>query len=494
MNYLLSVLIFSPVVAILPLIFIKKDKEKVIKWLGFAGTLPPVFLTGLLVAKAFQDGAVSSFAENREWIQFGNGAYTIGYDLLIDGLSLALLSLSSLIFSLAALASWHIKKEWKGYFTLFLLLEIGTLGLFCADNFALFFLFFEVTFVTLFFLIGKWGDFEKERASFQFLLYNGLGSVLLLIVIGGLLAQTGTLNFHELEFLLLQNGGAGRSFLFLCLIIAFGIKLPVVPFHKWMVFVHKEAHPAVVMIHSGILLKIGAYGFIRIAMGLFPDEWTRWGQLLMILGLINLLYGASLAFIQKDLKGVWAYSSIAHMGFVLLGLAALNAPGVQGAIFQTVSHGFISAFLFLLILPLMDRTGTTELEKLGGLAKITPNWSGLLLVGGLAVLGLPGTSGFIGELTVLISTFEAEPIIAIFACLGLVFTAAYALRAVMKTTFGKVDQGQEPMVKTENGKNLYIWLPASLFLLLIIGLGLYPDALVEIIKGSVEKTMMGFGG
>src|SRR5690606_22254952 len=158
MNYLLSVLIFSPVVAILPLIFIKKDKEKVIKWLGFAGTLPPVFLTGLLVAKAFQDGAVSSFAENREWIQFGNGAYTIGYDLLIDGLSLALLSLSSLIFSLAALASWHIKKEWKGYFTLFLLLEIGTLGLFCADNFALFFLFFEVTFVTLFFLIGKWGD------------------------------------------------------------------------------------------------------------------------------------------------------------------------------------------------------------------------------------------------------------------------------------------------------------------------------------------------
>jgi len=507
---ILSMTIFSPLLVLLFLLFIKKENERMIKTIGTLGTLPPLGLVLFMTVKGIQGESLSIYHEHLEWIQFAGGK-TIGYDLAIDGLSISLLLLSSIIFALAGFLSWHIPKEWKGYYSLFLLLEMGTLGVFCSDNLLLFFLFFEITFVSLFFLIGKWGEAGKERASFRFLLYNGIGSVLLFIAIAGLFAKMGTLQFAELEYwLLITENGPFKTFLFLCLVVAFGIKLPAVPFHQWMVQVHKEAHPIVVMIHSGVLLKIGAYGFIRMAIGFFPEEWAQLGFLVIILGIVNILYGASFAFIQKDLRGVWAYSSVSHMGFILIGLGALNPIGLQGAIFQAISHGLIAALLFLILLPLVDKTGTTELERLGGFASISPNWAGLLLVGGMAVLGLPGTSGFIAEVTVIIGLFERESVLASIACLGLVLAACYSLRAVLKTSFGpkgtfkangfgsmKNLEEERSDMKLPSGVSARKWsygLPASILVFFIITLGLYPDLILSLIKETVEKTMMAFGG
>lgn len=499
MNYLLSITIFSPLIGFIAILFMKKDNENLIKWLGVLATVPALLITGWLSINALLEKSILDVSERFLWMQFGESTsgplYSIYYELGLDGLSLAMMTLTALIATLAAFVSWHIKGEWKGYFLLFLLLEVGMLGLFAAENFILFFLFFEVTLITVFFLIGKWGGFAKEKAAFQFLIYNGLGSSLLLIVIGALFARTRSANFAVIAESLAGNVGAVNFSeaaiwgLFITLFIALGIKLPVVPFHTWMVRVHKEAHPAVVMIHSGILLKIGAYGLIRFGIGIFPDQWRDAAYVIMILGIINILYGAFIALIQKDLRLVLAFSSISHMGFVLLGLGALNEAGIQGAIFQTISHGFISSFLFLLVSIMYERYGTTKLDQLGGMAKTMPVVAGSLMVGGMAALGLPGTSGFIGEFTVLLGSFENQPIIGSIAAFGLILTAAYILRANLQISFGDVgksmlDPGSGRMLVPAKLKT-YEWLPAVVLVGLIIGLGVFPDVLVNIISQSI---------
>jgi len=514
MNILLSLIIFLPIIGVLLLSIINKNNEKLIKLVGFFATLPSLILLLLLVGKTYMEGAVSSFQEKINWIQIGNFSngseifYEINYELGIDGLSLAMMTLTAILSTVASLISWHISKEWRGYYQLFLLLVTGMLGLFAAENFILFFLFFEITLITTFFLIGKWGNFAKEKAAYQFLIYNGLGSLILLIVIVTLFARTGTSNFDSLQFLLNVNEENvlineittfGKWALLIALIVALGIKLPIVPFHSWMVHVHKEAHPAVVMIHSGILLKIGAYGLIRVGMGIFPNEWKSASLAIGILGVINILYGAFLALQQKNLRTVWAYSSVSHMGFVLVGLAVLNEAGVQGAIFQTVSHGFISAFLFMLVSIFYNTYKTTELQELGGTAAKTPILSGLLLIGGLSALGLPGTSGFISEFTVILGALNEYIVLGILAAIALVFTAAYTLRAVLMITYGEQSAIVSGIDQTVNGSKRsqlrgFEWLSSIVFLLFIIALGVYPDLLTDVISDTVAKTIIGLGG
>src|SRR5690606_37384784 len=304
----------------------------------------------------------------------------------------------------------------------------------------LFFLFFEVTLVTTFILIGYWGYVHRERAANWFLLDNGLGSAIMLLAFIGILVLFQTPEFSKMQEAVLAGQNPNISeiqwLIFAGIIIAFGIKLPLFPFHSWMVRVHAEAAPSVVMIHAGVLLKMGAYGLIRFGAELFPVQLKESAVLLAILGLINILYGAILAFVQRDLKRVLAYSSISHMGIVLLGIASLNIAGLTGAVFQTVSHGFIAALLFFLIFSLTERTGTTRIDELGGMAKAMPVLSGLLLAAGMALLGLPGMSGFISEFLAFLGLFKSEPVLAAVGALGLILAAAYTLRAVLRTTFG----------------------------------------------------------
>ncbi|CAM3839391.1 NADH-quinone oxidoreductase subunit M [Mesobacillus zeae] len=499
-SYYLSLLVFSPLLGIILLAFMSKDSEKSIKLLGFMATLPPAILALMAYVSRLMGKDLADFSERVRWIQFGNlpqmgeDFFTVYYELGIDGFSLLMIVLTAILSTLAAIASFHIKKEWKGYYMLFLLLEIGMLGVFTAQNLILFFVFFELTLIPMFFLIGKWGFFEKEKAAYSFLIYNGLGSAILLIVIMVLFARTGTTNIEALKILvntansdlITPLSDSVKYGLLIALLVAFGIKLPIFPLHSWMLRVHVEAPPSIVMLHSGILLKIGAYGLIRFGMGIFPEQFKELAVVLAVLGVINLLYGAFLAFIQKDFKMVLAYSSISHMGIVLIGLGALNQAGIQGAIFQVVSHGLISALLFFLVGVFYERTHTTDISKLGGMAKGMPIASGFLLAGAMASLGLPGMSGFVSEFMAFLGLFEEMPWLAAVGTLGIIMTAVYLLRAVLAITYGRADREFAGITDLRS----YEWAPVLVLVGLIVLIGVYPAVLSEPLK----SVLLGLGG
>ncbi|MBM7690699.1 NADH-quinone oxidoreductase subunit M [Peribacillus deserti] len=503
---LLSVLVFSPLIGILALCFISKNQEKAIKWAGILATVPALALSLFLYSYYLGGNNLSAFSEKVRWIQFGSIAnadsklFAVDYELALDGFALLMVLLTAVLSTLSAIASISIKKEWKGYFMLFLLLETGMLGVFMAQNMVLFFIFFEITLIPAFFLIGKWGYIEKEKAAFSFLIYNGFGSAVLLIVIMVLFARAGTSNIEALRYIINVGGvplvspiTEGMKYgLLIALLIAFGVKLPIFPLHTWMLRVHVQAPPPIVMLHAGVLLKIGAFGLIRFGLGIFPEQFKDLSVIIAVLGVINLLYGAFLAFIQKEFKMVLAYSSISHMGIVLIGLGALNESGIQGAIFQVVSHGLIAALLFFLVGVIYERVQTTSLSNLGGLSKAMPLTSGFLLAGAMASLGLPGMSGFISEFMAFLGLFKTDPLLAGIGALGIIITAVYLLRAVMGITFGK--QGVSVRTKAMRDLNSVEMVPVLVLLAFIVIIGIYPSILSNPLEDTIQLIMTGLGG
>ncbi|MEO2075147.1 MAG: NADH-quinone oxidoreductase subunit M [Bacillus sp. (in: firmicutes)] len=500
LHAVLSVLVFSPLLGIVVLAFMPKTQEKTIKLVGFLATLPALILA-LAAYLHYQWGKdLADFSVSVPWIQFRgmNGIeepiFSVYYELGLSGFQLLLVVLTTVVATLASIAAIFVKKEWKGYFMLFLLLEIGMLGVFTAENLILFFIFFEVTLIPTFFLIGKWGYFEKEKAAYSFLIYNGLGSAVLLIVIMILFAKTGTSNIELLTQMMADPStpvsGDLKLGLLIALLIAFGVKLPIFPLHSWMLKVHVQAPPSVVMIHSGILLKIGAYGLIRFGMGIFPKQFETLATIIAVLGVVNLLYGAFLAFIQTDFKMVLAYSSISHMGIVLIGLAAMNEAGVQGAIFQVISHGLISALLFFLVGVLYERTDTSLIGNLGGMAKGMPIAAGFLLAGAMASLGLPGMSGFVSEFMAFLGLFKAMPWLAAVGTIGIIMTAAYLLRAVLGMTYGKSHREFTGVVDLKGVE----FVPVLVLTLLIVLIGVYPSVLSSPLQTTLETILPGLGG
>ncbi|PLR94499.1 NADH-quinone oxidoreductase subunit M [Bacillus sp. T33-2] len=499
-SYFLSLLVFSPLLGIIVLAFLPKKNEQGIKWLGLLATLPALFLSLMAYFKHRSGTDLAEFAERVSWIQFadpnvvGENVFSVFYELGIDGFALIMVILTAILSTLAAIASFHIKKEWKGYYMLFLLLEIGMLGVFTAQNLILFFIFFEMTLIPMFFLIGKWGNFEKEKAAYSFLIYNGLGSAVLLIVIMVLFSRTGTSNIEALTYLMNTKQAPLtdplKMGLLIALLVAFGVKLPIFPLHSWMLRVHVEAPPSIVMLHSGILLKIGAFGLIRFGRGIFPEQFKELAVLLAVLGVVNLLYGAFLAFIQTDFKMVLAYSSISHMGIVLIGLGANNEPGIQGAIFQVVSHGLISALLFFLVGVLYERVHTSHIANLGGLAKGMPLTAGFLLAAAMASLGLPGMSGFVSEFMAFLGLFKEMPVLAAIGALGIIMTAVYLLRAVLAITYGRADREFIGITDIRS----YEWAPVLVLVGLIVLIGVYPAILSGPLQTTLDTIMHGTGG
>ncbi|MDM5201353.1 NADH-quinone oxidoreductase subunit M [Fictibacillus enclensis] len=501
MNHMLSLLIFSPLVGIIALSFLSWKNERAIKLAGLFGTVLPLIL--VLIAAAGFHSSVSGLqmTEQANWISYtleginGSMELKINYELGITGLSLVLLILTAVVAVLAALASWNMRNASKSYFIFFLILELGMLGVFASQNLFLFFIFFEITLIPMFFLIGRWGYADREKAAFSFLIYNGIGSAILLIVFVALFMKTGTMNYGELAKTLASPDGASAGSTFrlsvlVSLLIAFGIKLPIFPLHTWMLRVHVQAPPPIVMLHSGILLKIGAYGLFTFGMGFFPEEFKSLGILIAILGVINLLYGAFLAIVQTDLKKVLAYSSVSHMGIVLIGLAAMNEAGVKGAIFQLVSHGLISALLFFLIGVLYERSGSSDIQDFGGLAAAMPVTAGVLLAGGLASLGLPGMSGFISEFLAFVGLFQTMPIIAAVGTVGIILTAVYILRAVLAVTFGAKKEAHSAF------KDLTVLekVPAFVLLALVLLIGVYPEILSKSLTTVLDTILLGLRG
>jgi NADH-quinone oxidoreductase subunit M len=518
---ILSLIVFSPLLGVLALLFIPSREGGWIKRIGIAATLLPLVLLVWVYAGFDLRTSASQFAESVPWIRiplntevlagdFGTIAsyeLQLDYALGADGISLPLALLAAFVAAAAAFASIHIKKRFKTYFILFLLLEMGMLGVFLARDLFLFFLFFEATLVPTYFLIGIYGLYGRERAANSFLVYNGIGSALMAAAFFILIATAGvtvtasgdSVTFSGSYDTILANlqssssfvntapGAApswveafflsegARTFLFFMLLIAFGIKLPMFPFHTWMLRVHSEAPAPVVMIHSGVLLKMGAYGLLKFGIFLFPDLAKEWAWLIALLGVVNILYGAAIAFVQREFRLVLAYSSISHMGIVLLAAAAMNGIGIQGAVFQMVSHGLISALLFLLVGSIYERNASTQLSAMGGFAKSMPFLSGMLLAAGMASLGLPGMSGFVGELLSFLALFGTMPVLAALGVAGIILTAAYVLRAVLKIIFGEA----KPAALQYKDARFVEAFPMIVLLALIILIGVYPAVLSE---------------
>ncbi|WP_047150806.1 complex I subunit 4 family protein [Aneurinibacillus tyrosinisolvens] len=497
-NYFLTILTFSPLLGVLLLAFVPKTRAGTIKAIGILATLIPLVLAVMLYVNFDQAAKGLQLVQQSNWINIpvGQDALHIKYEMGVDGLSMPLVVLTAVIGTMAAIAALTINKRWKEFYILFLIIEMGMFGVFTALNLFQFFVFFEFTIIPMFFMFGIWGYQDREKAAMKFLLYNGVGSAIMLIVFVALFMNTLTINMEEIRQALTNpmspfNVDEGLRFgLFLALLIAFAIKIPVVPFHTWMLKAYEEGHPAVIMISSGVLIKIGGYGLIRMNAAFFPQWMDQMATFIAILGVINILYGAVLALAQDDLKLVLAYSSVSHMGIVLLGLAAMNAEGFQGAIFQMVSHGLIAALMFYMVSIVHERTDTTNISELGGLAKSMPVISGVLLTAMMASVGLPGMSGFISEFLAFLGLFGTRPAIAAVGALGIILTAVYLLRAVLGTTFGPIQAKYESL----SDARAFEVVPMVVLLSLVILIGVYPAVLSEPLQATLQNIVPRIGG
>ncbi|CAM3696658.1 NADH-quinone oxidoreductase subunit M [Cohnella lubricantis] len=528
----LSLIIWLPLLGSLVVLLLPGRSGGAIRWAGISFTFVSMVLAFGLYASYLPLAGGGEFAEHGSWLSVPLNtevmqdtsvtSYRLAFDysLGVDGISMPLVLLTGIVASMASLASVHIFKRQKTYFSLFLLLQTGMYGVFLARDVIWFFIFFELTLIPMFFLIGIWGYYGREKAANRFLVYNGLGSAVMLLAFLILIATLGFASVQtdggiELTFsgsydTMLANLAdpnaaahqAGAWLLsdnlqwaaFILLLVAFGIKLPIFPFHTWMLKVHAEAPPPVVMIHSGILLKMGVYGLIRFAAFLLPAQLHSWSAVLAVLGVINILYGAVLACAQKEFKLVLAYSSISHMGIVLLGIASLNETGFEGAVYQAVSHGLISALLFLIVGSLHERTGTTRIDELGGLARAVPFTAGILLTAGLASLGLPGLSGFIGEFLSFLGLFSTMKALTAIGTIGVLLAAVYMLRSVLAMTYGPLP---EKLAGLKEARFIET-LPMVVLTAFIVLLGIYPSLLTDLMQhgfdGLLRELQTGVGG
>lgn len=498
----LTLLVFSPLAGMLLVAIIPRDKREALRTSGTVLSLLPLVILLWMSAEFLPGSPGFQWVQQLPWFTLPfptGGSFTFEYTLGADGLSLALLYLAAVVTPMAALAGFSIQQGTKNFYLLLLFLEMALLGTFAAQNLFLFFLFFEGVILAIWLLAGRYGGVERERAANSFLLYNGIGSGLLLVAIVLIMVIFQTLDYAELSGILTDPESAAahgiteayRWAILLLILAAFAVKLPVFPLHTWMLRINREVHPAVVMLESGLVLKIGAYGLLRFGAGLFPDLMQQLAVWLAVLGLINLLGGALMAFVSRDLQSIWAYSSLSHMGVVLLGIAAMNEAGMQGAMFQTVSHGLLAPVLFYLLLLISQRTGTTSLEELGGMARKAPVLSGLFMVAAMGTLGLPFLSGFVSEFFVFTGLFDSMPAAAAIGVPGMILTAAYMLRALLGVTYGPV---REAVDKPYGDVGLVEGIPLVVLLALVLLVGTWPSVLAGPLQGTIQSIIAGIGG
>ncbi|MFC1729445.1 NuoM family protein [candidate division KSB1 bacterium] len=485
MGYL-TLITFIPLVGATIITFLPKDKTLLVKQIAVVATGITLLLSVMMIFEfdlnktGINDVSSFQFVERYSWIEFFNIEYFMG----VDGLSFPMILLTTLLSFLCIFASWNIDKAVKGYFALFLLLETGMIGTFVSLDFFLFYVFWEVMLLPMYFLIGIWGGPRREYAAIKFFLYTLFGSVLMLLAMLAFYFTTEPHTFNMLT-LMANSGNYARSFqlwVYAALFIGFAIKVPIFPFHTWLPDAHVEAPTAVSVILAGVLLKMGTYGILRISYPMLPEAAQYFAFSLAILGLINIVYGALTAMAQTDLKKLVAYSSISHMGYVLLGMAVFTELGINGAVLQMFNHGTITAMLFLLVGVIYDRAHHRDIDGFGGLGSQMPIYAGIFSFAFFASLGLPGLSGFIGEVMVFIGAFSVYKVITGIALSGVVLTAAYHLWAIQRMFLGKLPEKYKTLPEI-NGREIFTLVPLMVIILLV---GVYPIPVLNLMKTSLN--------
>jgi len=482
---ILSTIIFIPLVGVAIIMMMPKQLVKPIQYVGVIFSGISFVLSWKLLGSFDGQSTAMQFAERYEWIPEMGMTYTLG----VDGLSFPMVLLTSLLALASMIVAMSITDRAKGFFAWFLLLETALLGVFMAQDWFLFYMFWEITLIPMFFLIGIWGGKGRGIASMSFFLYTLAGSVFMLLGIIAAYLNTPEHTF-DMTKMVEANTDWSREFQifgFVAFFLGMAVKVPVFPLHGWLPLAHVEAPVPISMMLSGVLLKMGGYGLIRAAT-LFPlgIEWAA--KFLWILAAISIVYGALMAWLQTDLKAMVAYSSISHMGFVVMGISGLNLTGFSGAVFQMFAHGLVTGALFLLVGVIYERTHTRESTDFGGLSKVVPIYAGMMSLAFLASMGLPGMAGFIGEFHALLGAFERWGLWVILATVGILITAAYSLRCIGQMFMGEFNTRWEGL-NDMSSRELIALAPLAI---LIIGLGIFPGLGLALIAPTLTQIVAVF--
>ncbi len=506
-KHLLSLILFTPVLAAVVLLLLPREQEGLLRWTAFVLSFIPL---GLSLALWFQfdpTGSCFQFEERAVWYAAINSTYHLG----VDGISLSMVLLTTLLTPLAILASFSIKENVKPYMILFMLLEMGMLGVFLSLDLLMFFVFWEFGLVPMYFLINQWGSEKGERelwagrkvsarvyASFKFMIYTMAGSLGLLLAIQMLGVVMGTFDMTELFARWTTQQGTlfgmsietVKAIAFWAFAIAFAIKVPVWPFHTWLPDAHTEAPTAGSMILAGVLLKLGAYGFLRLVLPLYPEQARYYAGALGFLAVMAIIFGAFASYGQDDFKRLVAYSSVNHMGFVVLGIAAAaRASGtldaniaLNGAVLQMFNHGLSAAGMFFLVGVIYERTHTRNLNDYGGLFPLVPVYGGILIFVSMAALGLPGLNGFISEFLVVRGSWPIFTVYTAVAMIGLLFTGLYVLKGIKKVLHGPLNQQWVGHLTEINAREIFVIVP---IMILILWIGVWPGWILGVINNAV---------
>ncbi|MBD48278.1 MAG: oxidoreductase [Dehalococcoidia bacterium] len=488
---ILTLVVFTPLAGAM-LILLTARKDSLVRLIALSVTLFNFVLSGIIFV-IFDESSSQRFQMIDRFDWFNSHAFDVTYQMGVDGISAPLVLLTGLLGFIAVLASWKIVLRVKEYFVWILVLQTAVMGVFTSLDFILFFVFWELELIPMYFLISIWGTGRKQYSAMKFLIFTFLGSAFMLVGIIALylspdvrhfdmiiLAENGTMNIQSLVPL---------TVIFWFFLIGFLVKLPVIPVHTWLPDAHTDAPTAVSIMLAGVLLKMGGYGLLRITVGMFPDITIDHAVIFAILAVVSILYGAVLTIRQTDLKRLIAYSSVSHMGLVLLGVASVGfmnrdfmAVGLTGASMQLFTHGTISALLFLAVGLIYDRAKTRYIPDLGGLSRTVPIISGSLIIAGLASLGLPGMSGFVSEILVFLGSFKAFPLITGLSVFGVVLAAGYILWMFERSLFGPTKQRFSQI----RDASLIECIPLVLLVITILGIGIYPAIIVDVFESGID--------